>query len=63
MAHGVRGVARDLSAAGLGPLKTIDTTPVPGQFTSPVGVTLDFPEDQTAAPVKGHMTSSCRWCC
>ena len=46
---GVRGVARDLSAAGLGPLKTIDTTPVPGQFTSPIGVTLDFPEDQTAA--------------
>jgi phenylalanyl-tRNA synthetase beta chain len=46
---GVRGVARDLSAAGLGPLKPIDTTPVPGEFKSPIGVTLDFPEDQTAA--------------
>jgi phenylalanyl-tRNA synthetase beta chain len=46
---GVRGVARDLSAAGLGPLKPLDTTPVPGQFTSPVSVTLDFPEDQTEA--------------
>jgi phenylalanyl-tRNA synthetase beta chain len=46
---GVRGIARDLSAAGLGPLKTIDTTPVPGEFGSPVTVTLDFPEGQSAA--------------
>src|SRR3954447_16192232 len=46
---GVRGVARDLSAAGLGPLKPLDTTPVPGQFKSPIGVSLDFPEDQASA--------------
>ena len=44
---GVRGIARDLSAAGLGPLKTIDTTPVPGEFASPVTVTLDFPEGES----------------
>ena len=35
---GVRGVARDLSAAGLGPLKPIDTTPVPGEFASPIAL-------------------------
>ncbi|MGF7210361.1 phenylalanyl-tRNA synthetase beta chain [Skermanella aerolata] len=46
---GVRGVARDLSAAGLGPLKPIDTTPVPGGFASPVTVTLDFPEGEASA--------------
>jgi phenylalanyl-tRNA synthetase beta chain len=46
---GVRGVARDLSAAGLGPLKPLDTTPVPGRFKSPIGVSLDFPEDQVSA--------------
>ena len=32
---GVRGVARDLSAAGLGPLKPLDTTPVPGAVHQP----------------------------
>ena len=44
----MRGIARDLSAAGLGQLKPIDATPVPGQFTSPISVTLDFPDDQSA---------------
>ncbi len=31
-ALGVRGIARDLAAAGLGTLKTMDTSPVPGKF-------------------------------
>ncbi|CCQ72707.1 phenylalanine--tRNA ligase subunit beta [Magnetospira sp. QH-2] len=41
---GVRGVARDLAAAGIGILKPLDATPVPAAFDSPVGVTLDFDE-------------------
>jgi phenylalanyl-tRNA synthetase beta chain len=38
---GVRGIARDLAAAGLGRLKPLDTSPVAGAFESPIGVTLD----------------------
>jgi len=37
---GVRGLARDLAAAGAGTLKPLDTTPVPRQFTSPIGIEL-----------------------
>ncbi|MBC8337838.1 MAG: phenylalanine--tRNA ligase subunit beta [Rhodospirillales bacterium] len=39
---GVRGVARDLAAAGMGTLKPLDTNPVPGAFESPIKVHLDF---------------------
>ena len=39
---GVRGVARDLAAAGIGTLKPLDATPVKGAFESPVKVYLDF---------------------
>ncbi|TVR98550.1 MAG: phenylalanine--tRNA ligase subunit beta [Rhodospirillales bacterium] len=39
---GVRGVARDLAAAGKGSLKPMDTRPVAGRFPSPIGVTLAF---------------------
>lgn len=41
---GVRGIARDLAAAGLGRLKPLDTTPVEGAFQSPIDVRLDFAE-------------------
>lgn len=42
---GVRGVARDLAAAGLGTLKDDPwTAPVAGTFASPVSVTRQFPE-------------------
>jgi phenylalanyl-tRNA synthetase beta chain len=37
---GVRGIARDLAAAGLGTLKPINTAPVPGAFQSPVKVSI-----------------------
>ncbi|PRY93663.1 phenylalanyl-tRNA synthetase beta subunit [Hasllibacter halocynthiae] len=40
-ALGVRGVARDLAARGLGQLKPRDAAPVEGTFPSPVGVTID----------------------
>ena len=41
---GVAGIARDLSAAGLGPLKTPAIAPVPGTFPSPVTVRIDAPD-------------------
>ncbi len=41
---GVAGIARDLSAAGLGPLKTPAIDPVPGTFASPVTVRIDSPD-------------------
>jgi phenylalanyl-tRNA synthetase beta chain len=40
-ALGVRGIARDLAARGLGRLKPYEVEPVPGQFPSPIGVTID----------------------
>ena len=53
-AAGVHGIARDLAAAGLGVLKTKDILPVEGKFPCPVGVTLDFKEeDQHLAPFFG----------
>jgi phenylalanyl-tRNA synthetase beta chain len=48
---GVRGLARDLAAAGLGTLKSLDTTPVPGAFPSPIAVHLEFaPDNANACP-------------
>ena len=38
---GVRGIARDLAAAGLGRLKPIDASAVPGAFESPIGVRIE----------------------
>jgi phenylalanyl-tRNA synthetase beta chain len=46
---GVRGIARDLAAGGLGTLKPLDTTPVPGAFKSPIGVRLEFAPDAAEA--------------
>ncbi|MBJ7416260.1 MAG: phenylalanine--tRNA ligase subunit beta, partial [Niveispirillum sp.] len=40
---GVRGVARDLAAAGLGTLKPLAATPVTPAFDNPLTVTLDHP--------------------
>lgn len=39
---GVRGVARDLAAAGIGSLKPLANGPVPGGFESPIKVHLEF---------------------
>ncbi|MDA1090265.1 MAG: phenylalanine--tRNA ligase subunit beta [Proteobacteria bacterium] len=39
---GVRGVARDLAAAGVGALKPLNCAPVPGVIESPIKVNLDF---------------------
>ncbi|MFO0514157.1 MAG: phenylalanine--tRNA ligase subunit beta, partial [Rhodobacterales bacterium] len=40
-ALGVRGLARDLAARGLGVLKPLDTPAIPGTFPCPIRVTLD----------------------
>ena len=39
---GVRGIARDLAAAGTGILRPLSVEPVPGAFKSPIAVHLDF---------------------
>jgi len=39
---GVRGIARDLAAAGLGKIRPLSAQPVPGIFDCPVKVNLDF---------------------
>lgn len=46
---GVRGVARDLAASGLGTLKPLDASPVKGSFQSPISVSLDFPAEAANA--------------
>ena len=45
---GVRGIARDLAAVGLGCLKPLDTSPVAGRLRSPVAVHI---EDLSACPL------------
>ncbi|KIT15341.1 phenylalanine--tRNA ligase subunit beta [Jannaschia aquimarina] len=40
-ALGVRGIARDLAARGLGRLRPLDTPKIEGRFDSPVAVTID----------------------
>lgn len=45
---GVRGIARDLAAAGLGRLKPLNATPIAGHFRSPIGIGI---EDRTACPL------------
>jgi phenylalanyl-tRNA synthetase beta chain len=43
--NGVRGIARDLAAAGLGTLKPLKIEKIKGRFPSPISVKLDFPEN------------------
>lgn len=45
---GVRGIARDLAAAGLGALKPLDHTAVRGNYKSPLNVVID---DTKACPM------------
>src|SRR5581483_4914753 len=42
---GVRGIARDLAAAGLGKLKKDDLKPVKGAFASPIPIALHFDKE------------------
>jgi phenylalanyl-tRNA synthetase beta chain len=43
---GVHGIARDLAAAGLGSLRPLDLSPVPGKFPAPTAVHLAGPDDK-----------------
>jgi phenylalanyl-tRNA synthetase beta chain len=48
---GVRGIARDLAAAGLGTLREDKLPSVEGGFDCPIDIELDFPADaRTACP-------------
>ena len=48
---GVRGIARDLAAAGLGTLRPLVIEAVPGAYESPIGVRLEFdPAQRPACP-------------
>ncbi|MGB0440257.1 MAG: phenylalanine--tRNA ligase subunit beta, partial [Paracoccaceae bacterium] len=49
-ALGVRGIARDLAARGLGTLKARDCDPVPGTYPCPISVTIDD-DTRDACPV------------
>ncbi|WP_339856559.1 phenylalanine--tRNA ligase subunit beta [uncultured Nisaea sp.] len=51
---GVRGVARDLAAAGLGTLKPLDTREVKGTFASPITWDVDVPEPSLVPYVVGR---------
>jgi phenylalanyl-tRNA synthetase beta chain len=46
---GVRGVARDLAAGGLGTLKPRKIEPVAGAFKSPIGVHFEFTKENSNA--------------
>ena len=46
---GVRGIARDLAASGLGTLKPHGIQAIKGTFDSPIDVKLDFPAGQQSA--------------
>ena len=48
---GVRGIARDLAAAGMGKLKPLDTAPVKGTEPSRIQVTLDFAKTDKSCPL------------
>ena len=46
---GVRGIARDLAASGLGTLKPLAAAPVSGSYSSPIQVRLDLPHEAASA--------------
>lgn len=53
---GVRGIARDLAASGLGKLKPLNIPEIRGSFKSPITVSVDCPEacpTYTARYIKG----------
>jgi phenylalanyl-tRNA synthetase beta chain len=57
---GVRGLARDLAAAGLGRLAPLDESPVPGKFACPVAVHLAGPDDKACPLFLGRFIRNLR---
>ena len=47
-ALGIRGIARDLAAKGLGTLKPMEAAPVAGTFDSPISISLQFDDPDNA---------------
>jgi phenylalanyl-tRNA synthetase beta chain len=52
---GVRGIARDLAASGLGKLKPLDATPVSSKFACPIAVHLAGPDDKACPLFLGRL--------
>jgi phenylalanyl-tRNA synthetase beta chain len=50
-ALGIHGIARDLAAKKVGRLRPVNAQPVPGGFTSPIGVELRFEGDASPCPI------------
>lgn len=50
---GISGIARDLSVAGLGRLRTPPIPPIQGKGPCPVNVTLSFPDGPSLCPAFG----------
>ena len=48
---GVRGLARDLAARGLGTLKPLEIPQISGQFTSPVAISIDADLKEKGCPL------------
>jgi phenylalanyl-tRNA synthetase beta chain len=57
---GVRGLARDLAAAGLGMLRPLRIEPVPGKFPSPIAVHLAGPDDKACPLFLGRLVRGVR---
>ncbi len=57
---GVRGIARDLAAAGLGRLKPLEAAPVAGNFPCPITVHLDGPDDKACPLFLGRFIRGVR---
>ncbi|HEX7967680.1 MAG TPA: phenylalanine--tRNA ligase subunit beta [Stellaceae bacterium] len=57
---GVRGIARDLAASGLGRLKPLDATPVPARFPCPISVHLAGPDDKACPLFVGRLIRGVR---
>ena len=65
-ALGVHGIARDLSARGIGRLKTLEIDPVPGEFECPINVRIDESLKSEGCPhftgrmIRGVIKACCR---
>jgi phenylalanyl-tRNA synthetase beta chain len=57
---GVRGLARDLAATGLGRLKPLDETPVKGRFPCPIAVHLAGPDERACPLFLGRLVKGVR---
>ena len=50
-ALGIRGIARDLAARGLGTLKDVDFPTINGEFKSPIGINIDDDAQMAGCPL------------